>query len=494
MSKAAAVVCGAVAVGGTAALPYLLSSVVSKQLPPGSGKFVVGSLVQRDATGLLVRLFYPLDGAAPAQVELAQWLPAPSQFYTKAIGHFLKLPAGLAGWVLGPGLGSIRGNWVEERQHPGALPTGLPEKVPVVCFSHGLGGFQTAYSLIACELASRGMVVIMPEHADSSAAGTTFPDARSEIFCERSSEARMNDPTTGQPDGGFAWRNSQVHQRVREVFTALASTLRDSKTAGHSWAGRLDASNISMAGHSFGGATAVAACAAAPPGSGGTADCPFDGFKCGVVLDGWLFPVVGDGVRLETAAIDRDFGHPDYAAASEVTPLLFLDAASFLADRRWWIAKHELVQRGKAGHAGSVLLNLHHSVHHSFSDVNVVGEKAVGLIGRLRAKPDDTIKRGGVADEVSGAKVDTVDSNRAPGPVELHAESTRLVVDFIATHTSHVEPDPDGLLALGSDWVERFKSRQQGWIGCGGSGQQVWKVLAAAESLGLHLEPDFARM
>eukprot|EP01045_Picozoa_sp_COSAG04_P058001 COSAG04_NODE_27960_length_278_cov_1.441341_1_plen_71_part_01 len=53
-------------VGGLAAVPYLLASLVRKQLPAPSGKFrSVGSLVQRDASGLVVRLFYPLAEAAP---------------------------------------------------------------------------------------------------------------------------------------------------------------------------------------------------------------------------------------------------------------------------------------------------------------------------------------------------------------------------------------------------------------------------------------------
>ena len=427
LTAAAAVVGGTAVVGG-AALPYAISScAISKHIPQPSGRHTVGSLVQRDASGLLVRVFYPLDNtaasaAAAAQGDgepsaSAQWLPQPDSLYTKAVGHFLKLPSGVAGWLLGPGLRSIRGSWSEQTvDKPGPLPPGLPDKLPVVCVSHGLGGFQTAYSLLCCELASRGMVVVMPEHADASAAGTTFPDADSPIFCERSSEARMSDPVTGEPDGGFAWRNSQVHQRVGEIFTALGVLLRDGGSgssepdaggrAGHRrpWSDRLDASNVSMVGHSFGGATTVAACAAAPPGSGGTASCSFDGFCCGVVLDGWLFPIVGDGDRLDTNAIDREFGHANYhasvAGASAATPLMFMDAASFLADRRWWAAKHELVEQGKAGHAGSVLLSLHPSVHRTFSDVNVVGEKAMALIGRLRGKPNtDAVKRGGVANQ-----------------------------------------------------------------------------------------------
>ena len=351
-------------VGGLAAVPYLLASLVRKQLPAPSGKFrSVGSLVQRDASGLVVRLFYPLAEAAP-EGERPMWLPEPQPIYIRAIGMFLNLPASIGGWLLGPGLRAARGPWVTETGRPSALPATAGEKLPVVCFSHGLGGFQSVYSLICTELASHGYIVVMPEHADSSAAVTTFPDDDTPIFCERSSEARMTNPATGEADGGFAWRNGQIQSRVEQIFTALGSLLRDTAQADSPWHGRVDTSRIVMAGHSFGGATCVAACAKAPLGSGGIEGCAFAGFRCGVVLDGWLFPIVGDGDNLDTTAIDRDFGHASYddaprpegvdappgtpRHASTTTPLLFMDAASYLADRRWWGSKQDLVERATA--------------------------------------------------------------------------------------------------------------------------------------------------
>lgn len=276
------------ALGGLAFLPYLLSAAVRKQMPGGAGEHRVGSCVRRDPSGLLARLWYPLGGGAGAPD--GSWLPQPEKtpaLYLQAIGAFLNLPPRFAGWLLGPGLKSVRGAWLEQSE-PGALPDNGGERFPIVVFSHGLGAFQTVYSVLCCELASRGYVVIMPEHADASAAVTTFPDDSTPIYCERSSEARMNDPKTGAPDGGFAWRNGQIHQRVGQVFTALGSLLSEtSSDKTHTWNAKLDAGNVTMAGHSFGGATTVAACAAAPPSSGGPASIPaplgFTGFRCGVV-------------------------------------------------------------------------------------------------------------------------------------------------------------------------------------------------------------------
>lgn len=57
-----------------------------------------------------------------------------------------------------------------------------------------------------------------------------------------------------------------------------------------------------------------------------------------------MMEFAGDGENqpLDTKRIDESFGHSDVTDPSAATPLLFLDAASFLADRRWWQAKQEV--------------------------------------------------------------------------------------------------------------------------------------------------------
>merc|ERR1719463_732887 len=73
-----------------------------------------------------------------------------------------------------------------------------------------------------------------------------------------------------------------------------------------------------------------------------------------------------------------------------------MDAASYLADRRWWGSKQDLVERATAvGQDGSALLSLNHSVHHTFSDVLVLGEKALAAIAKLRRNRPSSVRRGG---------------------------------------------------------------------------------------------------
>ena len=120
MAKVAAGV-ATVALTGIAALPYALRALVRKHTPTATGPHTVGSCVQRDSSGLLVRVFYPL-GACVDEPD-SSWLPAPQSVYITAIGAFLNLPSAIAGWLLAPGLRAVRGAWVEQAQ-PGELPAG----------------------------------------------------------------------------------------------------------------------------------------------------------------------------------------------------------------------------------------------------------------------------------------------------------------------------------------------------------------------------------
>ena len=58
-------------------------------------------------------------------------------------------------------------------------------------------------------------------------------------------------------------------------------------------------------------------------------------------------------------------------SARTKTPLLFIDAESFLADTAWWRAKETLVKEADAAETplGSALVSLRGSSHHTFSGI-----------------------------------------------------------------------------------------------------------------------------
>mgnify|MGYP003886113129 CR=1 FL=1 len=154
-------------------------------------------------------------------------------------------------------------------------------KLPVIVFSHGLKACRELYSAFALRLASLGCVVFCLEHLDGSAAsarfsdGTTHDDAADEagrghaqmkILKDNSSEedynaARMEQTKIRVTDVRTTIRfvkhintvgageNDVVH--IDKLLGAVPKDLLDQ------FRDRLDLSTLILAGHSFGGGTAL---------------------------------------------------------------------------------------------------------------------------------------------------------------------------------------------------------------------------------------------
>mmetsp|Transcript_5945 Transcript_5945/g.12316 ORF Transcript_5945/g.12316 Transcript_5945/m.12316 type:complete len:472 (+) Transcript_5945:50-1465(+) len=154
-----------------------------------------------------------------------------------------------------------------------AMPAKRLSSLPVVVYSHGLGGSASLYSFQAGELASRGYATILVEHSDGSAPLTEGRDG----------ELIKHDitmyPLRETPEG--AWdtppyvkeRRMQLEWRIHEVVEAAKiavgrlSTSDPPELAGTnvSFKGKLDVEGgVHLVGHSFGGATILSAAAANP--------------------------------------------------------------------------------------------------------------------------------------------------------------------------------------------------------------------------------------
>ncbi len=97
------------------------------------------------------------------------------------------------------------------------LATQLKEKIPVIVYSHGLGGCRTAYSSTCVELASRGFLVAAVEHRDRSACATyVFKEVVHEEDEAPSEGARAGmvqdwvPHNYAKPNEDFELRNNQV--------------------------------------------------------------------------------------------------------------------------------------------------------------------------------------------------------------------------------------------------------------------------------------------
>lgn len=277
-----------------------------KTLPYPSGKYAVGCadiMTDHSKDGVFVRLFYPVEPCdfETRQVQFPSWLPRCE--YLDGYGYFIGWPEDkfrfLFNWKIGKVL--VPCLW-----HAPILPprNGASQKLPVLIFSHGLGAMRTTYTTFCCDMASHGFVVAALEHRDRSACWTYVIEENAKkdaqeysMLEERGILYQRLDPNEKE----FRFRNRQLHKRVSECVRAFhlleemnlgkcggsqsSESTRILVDDGFNWkqfTGRLDLSRTAVGGHSFGGATAIAACAVSSE------------FRVGLVLDGWMFPIEKD--------------------------------------------------------------------------------------------------------------------------------------------------------------------------------------------------------
>ncbi|VDN00091.1 unnamed protein product, partial [Onchocerca ochengi] len=118
--------------------------------------------------------------------------------------------------------------------------------------------------------------------------------------------------------------------------------------------GRLDTERIFIAGHSFGGATAIATVAALPAN-----------FSAAVVLDGWMFP------------IDKEL------LTRVRQPVLFMNTEKFQSEAS---IKYMLQVVKNSRH--SVLLTLNGALHQSFTDFPILIPKKLRRFLNLKTLRD----------------------------------------------------------------------------------------------------------
>ncbi|KAL3658753.1 hypothetical protein V7S43_016124 [Phytophthora oleae] len=265
----------------------------------------------------------------------------------KGLGVFAKMPAWLFHNMSNAHLAAFQ-------DAPVATAPTSSQRWPVVIFSHGLAGSLELYSYVNQELASHGFVVVVPNHCDGSACVCSPEPGRVEYYQQITPEVR--DDIDG---AGFRFRNGQLQQRVSEVRAVLDAIKQDASTG--SVFSHSDLTNVSVAGHSFGAATALSAA---------HQDSRFNKM---VLLDAWMEPLdhdVRDGL------------------GSRV-PALHLMSEHFLH----WRPNAESTERHARGctHAQSRLTWLRGTRHNNFSDIPVFSPtlnrllKSAGEIDHLYA-------------------------------------------------------------------------------------------------------------
>ncbi|KAL7553403.1 hypothetical protein ACHAWF_016705 [Thalassiosira exigua] len=150
-----------------------------------------------------------------------------------------------------------------------ALPARENKFFPLSVFSHGLMGISSIYSYQASNLAAEGFVVLMVEHTDASAVAVKRRDS-SHLLYDSSlvSELQSERIRTQEYE---TKRRVQTQHRVEECLSALrvlrklnCNGIPDLDALGISFVNKLDVSDVTLIGHSFGGCTVLSAAAQRP--------------------------------------------------------------------------------------------------------------------------------------------------------------------------------------------------------------------------------------
>ena len=142
-------------------------------------------------------------------------------------------------------------------------------QLPVIVFSHGLGGFPESYTILTAELASRGFIVICPEHHDGTAAFARVAWEKHGL-----THVRLTEEEAGDERLSHSRRSQQLTQRAAEVgvvlellaeFRSARAKVKEGKTLKQLpadlqlfrdiLAGAGDFNNVFLMGHSMGAAT-----------------------------------------------------------------------------------------------------------------------------------------------------------------------------------------------------------------------------------------------
>jgi dienelactone hydrolase len=152
--------------------------------------------------------------------------------------------------------------------------TGAP--FPVIIFNHAWRGRRTNDTFLIEELASHGYIVASIDHT-YNASQVAFPDGRV-VHGVASNE--IDAPDTSTTERVRAIWDKELVKWVADQRFVLDRLAQMNRSAGSPWFGRLDTNNAGALGHSFGGASATAVCAADPR------------IHASVNMDGWFFGAI----------------------------------------------------------------------------------------------------------------------------------------------------------------------------------------------------------
>lgn len=251
-----------------------------------------------------LRLFYPTTDIAAASAARAQWCPPSSARVDSTIMSILRF----ARIPLAPLLAlplSYLGKMELPAAASGVVADTADRALPLMLFSHGLGGAIGNYSNFCMDAASHGMLVVAPEHTDGSAFEAVLaPPSDTPIPYVRFSAATHGSLAAFR-GGQLRTRSENMHALLNVLHglhkgtSDAAQMLRPlrSEVAVPMLQGRVDFQQVYVAGHSFGAATTLLL------GTDATLPHAMGTPRALICLDAWLLPLKE---RLRTVQLQDD--------------------------------------------------------------------------------------------------------------------------------------------------------------------------------------------
>jgi len=168
-----------------------------------------------------------------------------------------------------------------------SIVNGIPKNdkmLPLVIFSHGLGGFRVQNTIQFQELASRGYIVMSIDHP-YDAHLTVFKDSTIADF--RAED--LNNLT-----GDEFWKHwlPKIETRANDVSFIIDWAISESNNLNSDFYRCIDSTRIGIFGHSFGGGTSIYSMSRD------------ERIKAAVALDGWVVPIPENTIN---KGLDRPF-------------------------------------------------------------------------------------------------------------------------------------------------------------------------------------------
>ena len=352
-------------------------------LPEYPGPFQVGSIevefplsepkkfdvIDANVETVLVRFFYPADTSRLGQKAISpSWLPQPGLEYAKGYANFLKQPILPASLVISLAVYNTKIPVAENA--PPMNPAN--SRLPVMIFSHGLGGSRSAYSQWCGSLASYGVFIAAVEHRDGSAPiSIVRAGSKEQSIVPYRRITEYNDQTKH-------YRTAQLAQRTFEV-SKLVSFIRDinhgkifnisdeKRSILEKFKGILNTKKgqLIMGGHSFGAATAVTVC---NDTENVETDYPLkDEFRAAVMLDIWM---------LVCPSLYFDLSNPQPLSAIPTSklsvPSLHIISEQFLKWSENYQALPQLLRESRRSSSFAKLFYIKGSAHLSQSDFQLL--------------------------------------------------------------------------------------------------------------------------